>query len=358
MNASNHELPGSIAIAGAWGYIGRKFLDVALARGLTTYVYDPGPAPADVDLGRLILVSDEAEFYRLQADLFHLAVQPEHRRLDLLLARREPLLILNEKPMALPDRPEECRRIVDSVALSQAAVLYDFPELYDPLTARILDHLSRFRAVRITEVYLQRSKDREDPANPRNYKRMVPIQYQETVHCFAFVLHVLSALKRSVAAAVADGIRIVGQSDPYAPPNPQAYPNEVDGRCRFQAFLGDVRVEGYTDFKRGAEKAKRRVIRGLGDGNPFEIEVSYLEGEKSLRINGADQPCDPTACSYEQVLATSVRWLRQFGRAQLMRGLFPNARFARVTYQLSNALWKSCRDGSEITFGVAEDLDA
>ena len=39
------ELPRSIAIAGAWGYIGRKFLDVALARGLTTYVHDPGPMP-------------------------------------------------------------------------------------------------------------------------------------------------------------------------------------------------------------------------------------------------------------------------------------------------------------------------
>ena len=36
------DLPDSIAIAGAWGYIGRKFLDVALRQRIRTFVYDPG----------------------------------------------------------------------------------------------------------------------------------------------------------------------------------------------------------------------------------------------------------------------------------------------------------------------------
>ena len=56
MNPAQDDLPRSIAIAGAWGYIGRKFLDVALARGLATYVYDPGPEPQDVDLSRFTRV--------------------------------------------------------------------------------------------------------------------------------------------------------------------------------------------------------------------------------------------------------------------------------------------------------------
>ena len=106
-----------------------------------------------------------------------------------------------------------------------------------------------------------------------------------------------------------------------------------------------MRVEGLTDFKRGAEWAKRRVIRGIGDGRPFEIEVSYLEGRKSLRIDGVDQPCDPSASSYEHVLATATRWARQVGRDGLMTGLFPNPRFTHVTYQLSAALWRSCATG-------------
>jgi predicted dehydrogenase len=358
MNPPQHEFPRSIAIAGAWGYIGRKFLDVSLSRGLTTFVYDPAPAPDDVDLRRLIRIDREADFYRVSAGIFHLAVRPEHRRLDLLLARREPLLILNEKPMAQPECPEHCREIIEAVDASRAIVLYDFPELFDPLTTRILEYLGRFREVHVQEIFVQRSKDREDPANPRNDKIMVPIQYQETVHCLAFALHLLAALKGSVPAALGGGVRIRGHSDLYAPPNPVAYPYAVDGRCRFQASLGDTRVDGYTDFKRGSAWAKRRVIRGIGDGDPFEIEVSYLEGRKSLRINGVDQPCDPTANSYEQVLATAFRWSRQIERAGLLEGLFPNPRFTRVTHQLSSALWRSCQDQREVSFGSLAELDS
>jgi predicted dehydrogenase len=341
-------LPASVAIAGAWGYIGRKFLDVSLARGLTVYIYDPGPAPVGVDLGRLTRVADEATFYRLPADLFHLALHPEHRRLDLLLARREPLLILNEKPMALPQRPEDCQRIVDAVDAAPAVVFYDFPELFDPLTGRVLDHLAGFREIRLTGFFVQRSKDREDPGLPRNFKRMVPIQYQETVHCLAYVLYVLAAVKGGVPAALADGVVLAGESEPYAPPNADAYPYAVDGRCRFAGSIGGVPVEGLTDFKRGAPWVKRRVIRGIGDGAPFEIDVSYLEGRKTLRIDGVAQPWDLESDSYEHVLRTAARWARQYNRLYLMDGLFPNPRFTLAAYQLSAALWRSCRDRKEV----------
>jgi predicted dehydrogenase len=347
MSPAPDDLPTSVAIAGAWGYIGRKFLDAALARDLQVFAYDPGPLPVDLDPSRFARIADESEFYSLRTDLYHLALHPEHRRLDLLLARDEPLLILNEKPMAAPGRPDECDRVVAAVEASEASVLYDFPELYDPLTARILDHLAGFRDARITEISVQRSKDREDPANPRNYKRMVPIQYQETVHCLAFVLLVLAHVKGGLAAALADGVRLAGESDPYEPPNPEAYPEPVDGRCRYRASFGGVAVDGLTDFKRGAPWAKRRTIRGVGDGRPFEIEVSYLEGAKSLRIDGEARPCDPSANSYEHVLATAWRWSRRSDRRELMGGLFPNPRFARATYRLSSALWQSCRDGAE-----------
>ncbi|RUL87858.1 P-loop NTPase family protein [Tautonia sociabilis] len=349
-------LPRSIAIAGAWGYIGRKFLDVALSRGLTVFVFDPGPAPDDIDLGRLTRIDHEADFYRVDADLVHLAVHPEHRRLDLLLDRERPPLILNEKPMAEPGRPEHCRRVVEDVAASPAVVLYDFPELFDPLSARILEYLGRFREVRIDEVVLQRSKDREDPAIPRNAKRMVSIQYQESVHCLAFVLYLLAAVQGGTDRVLNGGVRLVGRAERYSPPNPEAYPHAVDGRCRYRMFLGGVRVEGSTNFKRHAEWAKRRLIRGVGDGEPFEIDVSFLEGKKDFRINGRDQPCDPAASSYQHVLETATRWSRQFDRSQLMGGLFPNPAFTLLTYQLSAALWRSCREREAIAIESADRL--
>jgi hypothetical protein len=348
--------PRSLAIAGAWGYIGRKFLDVALAHGLETTVLDPGPAPADVDLSRVRRVATPEEFARTPAEVFHLAVHPEHRRLDLLLARGEPLVILVEKPMAAPGDPDGCCRVIAAVAGSPAIVLYDFPELYDPLTARVKGHLRSFRELRLTGIELQRSKDREDPSNPRNFKRMVDIQYQETVHCLAWVLDLLGGVGGGLEDVLDRGVRLEGESARYAPPNPGAYPHPVDGRCRYRADFGGVPVAGLTDFTRGAPWAKRRVVRGVGDGTPFTVEVSYLEGAKSLRIDGQDRPCDPEASSYEAVLATLARWVREHDREALRTSRFPHPSFAHATYQLSAALWRSCRDGRAVGFDSADAL--
>ena len=358
MSSNLRPLPRSIAIAGAWGYIGRKFLDVAISRGLTTFVHDPGPMPADLDPGRFHRIEDPAEFGRVEADLFHLAIHPEHRRLDPFLNRDRPPTILVEKPMAEPGDPEACRRVLDAVEASGATVLYDFPELYDPITALILERLASYRDLRLTGLFVQRSKDREDPANPRNYKRMVTIQYQESVHCLAFILHILGVVRGSARDALSAGLRIEGIADVYVPPNPGDYPEAVDGRCRFRGSIGDVLVEGLTDFKKGARLAKRRIIRGMGDGRPFEIEASYLEGGKGLRVDGVDQPCDPSANSYEGVLATITDWGRRFDRSTLMGGLFPNPGFAFLTYQLSAALWRSCRDRATLEFQDAKHLES
>ena len=107
--AGPKQFPGSIAIAGAWGYIGRKFLEAAQALGVRTLIHDPGPVPDDVSLQGVTRIDREADFYRQKADLFHLALHPAHRRkgLDTLLrrSRQDPILVLCEKPMADPERP-------------------------------------------------------------------------------------------------------------------------------------------------------------------------------------------------------------------------------------------------------------
>jgi predicted dehydrogenase len=348
LGAPRNDLPQSLAIAGAWGYIGRKFLDVALRRRIPTVVYDPGDLPADVEPSGLTRLSDDAEFYRLPADLFHLATHPDHRRTGqqrlLERARQEPLAILNEKPMAAPDSPEECSQIVAAVRRSRALMLYDFPELYDPLTERILDHLRSYRDLRITDISMCRSKDREAPDNSRNYKRMVPIQYQESVHCLAYVLFVLARLRGSLAEVFDGGVSLRAESEPYTPPNPEIYSYVVDGRCGYQFSLGTVQVKGRTDFQAGAEFTKRRVLRGNGNGRPFCIEANYLEGRKRLSINGVEQAVDPHANSYESVLQAFTRWRRESSREELMEGIYPNPAFARITYQLSSALWRASRD--------------
>ena len=352
----------SIAIAGAWGYIGRKLLDAALRRGMRVHVFDPGPPPDDLDLGTVTRVTNEAEFYELPADWFHLALHPEARDAGqkrlLERARSEPLWILNEKPMFAPDHPGDGRSLSGAVERSQAVMLYDFPELFDPLTRRITEYLAGFRQVEITAIATERSKDREDPAISRNFKRMVPIQFQESVHCLAYVLYVLGTLRGSLDAALADGVCVSARSEPYVPPNPEAYTCVVDGRCDYQLALGALTVGGITNFKRGARWTKRRVLRGNGDGRPFVIEADYLEGKKWLRINGADQGWDATACSYEAILSTWATWRAAVPPATLVRGVYPNPRLAWLAFQLSGALWRASHEGQRIDLADLPALHA
>ncbi len=350
----------SLAIAGAWGYIGRKFVDAANQLQLTTNVYDVGEPPSDLDLRHVVQFEDELMFYGQQSDLFHLALHPEHRAtgMNVLLQRshEEPIYVLCEKPMAAPESPGDCSRDVQAIARSPAVVLYDFPELFDPITHRILDFLRGFKDVRIASVVTQRSKDREDPANPRNAKRMVHIQYQESVHCLAFALYLLAHVQGGMEPAFADGLTVRAESQPYRPPNPSAYAHVVDGMCEYEMTLGETRIDGRTDFKRGASWAKRRVIKGTVDGRAFCIEADFLEDRKRLLID--DRPHDDLVHtnSYAEVIKSISRLRQSTPVRDIMGGLYPNPNFARVTYQLSSLLWKSCWEKKTIEIASLPDL--
>jgi predicted dehydrogenase len=262
--------------------------------------------------------------------------------------RREPLLILCEKPMALPQCPDQCEYWVDATRDLAAVVLYDYPELFDDLTRRIQEYLARFRQVHINEMRLWRSKDREDPTIPRNHKRMVTIQYQESVHCLAFVLSLLGTLRGGLQEVLDGGVSVRAEAEPYDAPNPADYAFVVDGRCRYTMILAGTAVHGETNFKRGAPWTKRRIITGTGDGRPFRIEAEYLEGHKRLVIDDVDQGIDPAADSYEQAILTAYGWQQRIDRKRLMTAVYPNPPFARVTYQLSSVLWRSSYDGRPI----------
>lgn len=349
----------SLAIAGAWGYIGRKFLEAAGQLQIPTTVYDVGALPDDVQSQSIALVEREEQFYQQSADLFHLALHPEHRargcRALLARARHEPIWVLCEKPMAEPESPQMCAAIVRAVAQSRAVVLYDFPELFDPITNRIVKFLRSGDEVQIDSIRLQRSKDREDPAIARNTKRMVHIQYQETVHCLAFVLYLLARINNGIADVLNNGLSVSARARPYAPPNPHAYPYVVDGRCEYELKIGSTRVDGLTDFTRGAPWSKRREIRGRKDGQPFRIEADFLEGKKWLEIDGQMQE-NVNTNSYAEVLKAIGRLRQGSSRDEVMSGVQPHPSFARITYQLSSVTWRSCSDEKTKRIDSLSDL--
>ena len=79
-------------------------------------------------------------------------------------------------------------------------MLFDFVEVFNPhsfLIRDMLRGLAGYPDFRITRIRCERSKDREDPRNPRNRKVIVPIQYQETAHCLAMLLFVTDRSHRS-----------------------------------------------------------------------------------------------------------------------------------------------------------------
>ncbi len=350
----------SIAIAGAWGYIGRKFLDAARSLGLHCAVYDPGPAPDDLPPDAVQRLDSAEDFLRQRADLFHLALHPEDRRWALqgLLSRgrSESACILCEKPMASPDRPEDCQQVLSAVGQSQAVVLYDFPELYDPITRRIAAVLTGGKQVSIDSIYLQRSKDREDPAKPRNYKRMVHIQYQESVHCLAFALYLLALVRGGYEAVFADGFAIEARTEPYLAPNPCDYQTVPDGKVEYAARLGATTIVGRTDFKRGAPEAKLRIVRGSVDGEPLYIEADYQEGRKRLIINGRHYAELTQTNSYAEVIRTIERWRAELPPGELMGGLYPNPTFAHITYRLSTALFLASRSAELLRIASLDEL--
>lgn len=360
LSTSSRQQPTSIAIAGAWGYIGRKLLDAASDLDIAAFVHDPGPLPPDVPADRYSRIEDANVFYHLGVDMYHLALHPEHRRCGMgILLQRSPterFLILNEKPMATPENPDDCRSVIRDTKAANAVVLYDFPELFDQMTQQILAYLNRFERVQIESMSFVRSKDRESQANPRNYKRMVPIEYQESVHCLAFALYLLGQQAGELETVFQRGLRANAVSGPYQPPNPEIYPYVVDGRCEYTIDVGGVYIEGLTDFTSGASWSKRRVLRGRADGKPFTIEAEYLEDHKQLVINGVDQACDPVASSYSQIILTAWHWFQSVPGDQLINGIFPNPHLAHVTYQLSSVLWHSAHEQCAVSVNSLHEL--
>ncbi len=354
------ELVSSLAIAGAWGYIGRKFVTAARQLGIDLRVFDPAPPPTDLDLTGVTQYRSAGEFFAQDVDLFHLALHPEDREvaMETLLTRgqTEPLFVLCEKPMASPYDPNLCHEIVEAVAGSQTVFLYDFPELFDPITKRILEFFACFDHVQIDSITVQRSKDREDPAIARNTKRMVHIQYQESVHCLAFALFMLAHATGGLEQALADGVLVRSTAEPYSPPNPADYSYVVDGRCEFHMAIGDVQIAGRTDFKRNAPWGKRRAIHGKVDGRPFMIVLDFLEGKKLLFIDEKPHENVLHTNSYEEVIKGVSRLRQQCTREQIMAGVYPHPQFARLTYQLSSILWRSSWENNWIVLDSMQQL--
>ena len=346
----------SIAIAGINGYIGQLIYNAAVEVGVSNiFGFDPGPRPAAFRYSdRLTMIRREEQFYELDADLFHIATHPDRRQgVYRLLERGRHVTI--EKPMAHPAQPAECRRLSEAARRSRATVLFDFVELFNPHSFLIRDMLRRlagFHDFRIMRVRCERSKDREDPWNPRNRKVIVPIQYQETAHCLAMLLFVTDRCG-SFAEAFPRGMTVTASSAPYVPPNPEDYRyGVVDGKVTGELRVGEMTVSICTDFKRrGGAPFKCFSVEGVANRGAFRVESVFDGTHEHVLLNGKVVASADGGNRHQDIIRQGWRWHREQSP-----GPRPDAGFASLVFGLSAALWASCHEGREVRVNTEADL--
>jgi hypothetical protein len=350
-------IPSSIAIAGIHGYIGsliyRAALDLQIPR---IYGLDPGPLPDGFPTSdRLVMMEDEAAFYEAPADLFHIATHPEMRSGVYHLLRRDARITV-EKPMTHPAYPDESCRVRAAARQSNASLLFDFVEAFSQsslLLCCILRQLERDAGFRIRRIHCERGKDREDARNPRNYKVIVPIQYQETAHCLALALLALGG-RSSFARTFPKGISVTALSAPYEPPNPEAYFfGPVDGKVVANIAADGLNILLETDFKRRhSAPFKRFAVTGDADGRSITIEAVFDGCSEKVIVDGRMLAATTSRGRHQEIILNA--WRHHSGRAG--DEVRPDAEFAWLVFGLSAALWTSCQQGQVLHVKTEDDL--
>lgn len=341
----------TIAIAGCSGYIGTHMTQAALALDMKVLGIDPFLNSAYLSHPNFTAIDTIDDFCDQHADVYYLALQPNHR--DPYLARLIPKnrFIFSEKPMARARDPHICDEIVAALAQSQATMRYNFLLIYNPITDHILQYLRQHQNISISYIKSVFEKNRESRRNDRNKKFMEPIQYQESIHSLALMLVLRGeALKYDITnfdAVFPGGLIAVGESSPYDAPSTD-YDTVPDGRFFGNLTTSRFRMDVITNFKRFDQKhfptrqQKKVTISGQADGKEFTIEADYQRGREMLRINNTDIVLPPFR-PYEHIWQSLLEPTQQNTPF-----ILADQYLARRAYQISALLWHASFSKKEI----------
>jgi len=334
-------LPRSIAIAGSEGFMGQNIVNAALGLGIESIILcDPRLDPGRYAGFKNVRFVSSEHFNDIDAELFHFATHPGQRYSMYRLIQRGCHINV-EKPMVHPENPEEAQAIFDALEGSEATLIYDFLEMFNPRTKRIVELLKGMGDVKFNYISFTRGKNRENLWNPRNKSVMLPIQYQETVHCMAYLVN-LFAHQRGIddinfETVFPKGIRVRAESRRYDAPNPEMYAYAVDGYCKGTIDTEECCVDFLTSFKRGAEKTKRKRIFGHNDNCSINIQVDNQLGNEYLTINGTEQSVDGEQDQYKNAISGSWRMHQEMMQGN--KGIRPDAKLAWLASGLSGAIF-------------------
>ena len=354
----NIAIPSSIAIAGIYGYIGNLIYQAAVDLGVKKiYGFDPGVKPNIFrDSDRLEVLENQESFYNLDVDIFHIATHPQLRQCVFHLIKKGKRINI-EKPMAHPSQPEECFKLMNAVKNSSSSVYFNFVELFNPLTFEILsilDNFKQFDDFKITRIYSEICKNREDKTIYRNRKIIVPIQYQESCHCLAWIIFILN--RGSFFENVfPKGIEVKAVSEIYDPPNPEDYTfGVVDGKIVAKLFVEDLLIEIYNDFKRKDLKSpsKLLLVEYTAKNQHFRLELKYNGVNEYLLLNGEQIEKNFEQNRHKNTIVKSWYYHQQ----PTISKIKPDVDLAWLVFGLSATLWKSCFENRTVEIRSEADL--
>jgi len=334
--------PKTIAIAGCSGYIGTHMTQAALALGMQVYGIDPLLQDHFVSQKNFTEIDTIDAFCDLDADIYYLALQPNHRTPYLARLIPDGRFIFSEKPMARARDPHVCDQLITQLANTSATMRYNFLLIYNPITEQIIQYLRSHKKVAISYMKSVFEKNRESRRNDRNKKFMEPIQYQESIHSLALMLvlrgETLSYDIQDFDQIFPQGLIAVGESSPYDAPSSD-YDTIPDGRFYGTLTTSGFRMDVITNFKRFDKQRfptrpqKKVIISGTADGTPFTIEADYQRDHEMLRINNTDITL-PNFRPYEYIWQKLI-----LPNDHNAPHIIPDEHLARRAYQISALLW-------------------
>ena len=187
---------------------------------------------------------------------------------------------------------------------------------------------------------------------------MVPIQYQETVHCLAFVLTSSRRARGRGGRAGRRGpargrVRSLRAAEPGGLPVRRGRPVPVPGVARRRAGRGVDRLQAGRRVGQAAGHPGDRRRPAVRDRGLLPRRAGSRSGSTASTSRATRRPA-PTSTSSPR----RPRWARQFGpRPADERALSEPPVHPRDLPALRR-VWRSCRDGSELRFDSAADLES
>ena len=283
---------------------------------------------------------DEKKFYSLDLDYFVIAAPPSQRKQILKYFDKNSNALI-EKPVSTTQDTKTAKAWRDKLSKSNSLILFDFPELFDPLTFTALNFFTeksklknKIGTLKPCAYYLSRTKNREQN-NAFCRRETEDIELDESAHALAFLAFMEQNMEEKLSMPT--NIHNIGRH----------YESPVKGRKRVfgEAFsimeMNNKPVMIEDSFKDPLAWKRRKIVSQNEKKENFTVMVDYWESSKSIFVYGPDNNEKVFQLKKHTPTITSVhKNFRKFLKEPKQLAL-PNINIAYWTYMIGKKMIQS-----------------